>query len=199
MHKIGSSASARQQAWYASGGSHVEHNYNLNPFARVRKTSVYAEPDHDEGPKPLDSDNFVAELVRRGTRKLSFVKSEDIDIKKRRPTEPKITQSFAPADEEKPASLHEEQPSLVEESRSITWKQRAFLHWRRWRSQLTRFGLGSQWEVKPAIADIATSTIASAPLSATGQYLLPATPRPQQTFIVEYQNNQSGAAGYPPL
>ena len=196
MHKH--RIAARQQAWYTD--SQESQNFNLNPFAKVRKTSIYAEPDDEEGPKPLDSDNFVAELVRRGTRKLTFVKSEHLDRKETRLFGSKTERPpLAQVDEEKPALSNEENPNNVQEIKPITWKQRAFLYWRHWRNHLTRLGIGNQWEVKPAIADVATSTIAFAPLSATGQYFLPASPRPQQTLVIEFQIPQSGTAGYAPL
>lgn len=191
MHKVKSSA--RQRAWLTDGS---QADYDFNPFARHRKPSIYPEPElepDDEGQKFVDSENFVAELVRRGTRKLTFAKSDHLDYEKQQFAKRKPTAStLPPADEEKPQALYEGQLAETQVFKSPTWKQRAFLLWRQWRSQAARLGLGSQWEVKPAIAGVATSTISFAPLSATGQYFLPATARPQQTLIVDYNIDHSG-------
>lgn len=187
MHKVKSSA--RQRAWLTDGS---QADYNSNPFAKVRKPSVYAEPEpeleDDDRQKFADSENFVAELVRRGTRKLTFAKSDHLEFfAKRRST----VSPHTAIDEEKPQPLIEDQLPELQEFTSPTWKQRAFLIWRQWRSQAARFGLGSQWEVKPAIAGVATSTISFAPLSATGQYFLPATARPPQTLTIDYDIDHS--------
>lgn len=194
MHTL--KASARQQAWY-SNSADGSFDYNTNPFAKKRKPSVYPEPDDDEGPKASDSENFVAELVRRGTRKLTFTKPEHIHTHESAVIETTRPQ-LQPVDEEQPPPLlaHEHQLPEDHVSKSITWKQRAFLLRRHWRSQLARFGLGSKWEVRPAIADIATSTIAFAPLSVSGQYFLPAAPRPRQTVVIEYDDDKSGTAAH---
>ncbi|KAL8853301.1 MAG: hypothetical protein Q9221_001777 [Calogaya cf. arnoldii] len=181
------SVSPRQQAWYSSS-TDGSFDYNTNPFAKKRKPSVYPEPDVDEGPKPPDSENFVAELVRRGTRELTFAKTEEADTKA--PTQ--IEAALSPlqsVDEENPAlpgNSLEDQPHEGLKPNFNTWKQRVFLFRRQLGSHLARLRLGRQWEVKHAIADIATSTIAFAPLSVSGQCFLPATPRPRQTVVIEY-------------
>lgn len=188
-------ASARQQAWYSSSAD-GSFDYNTNPFAKKRKPSVYPELNVDEGPQPSDSENFVAELVRRGTRKLTFAKPEQTDTKTSNKVDATLSQ-LQPVDEEKPASsddLHEDQPPEGQRSKSVTWKRKFFFFRRQWRSHLARLGLGSRWEVRHAIADIATSTIAFAPLSVSGQYFLPATPRPRQTVVIEYYDDKSSTA-----
>lgn len=185
--------SARHQAWYSDSGSDAD--YNTNPFAKRRKPSIYPEPEDDEGQKPPDAENFVAGLVRRGTRKLTLSRAESIVTSKPAFRYGKPPSQLQPVDEEKPAPSYEDQPSDGPTFRSITWKQRAFLLRRQWKSQLARFGLSSRWEVRPAIADIATTTIAFAPLSASGQFFLPANPRPQQTTVIEYNDNRTGIAG----
>lgn len=192
MHKVRASA-AREQV--------LHDDFNTNPFAKKRKPSIYPEPDEDEGQKPPDPENFVAELVRRGTRKLSFAKRENVNNRtnKRNFKKPGSGQSSAQLqsiDEEKPAHLYEEPASDVQESRAITWRHKAFLTWRQWRIYIAKIGLGNQWRIKPAIAGITRSTIAVAPLSATGHYFLPAAPRPSQAVVIEYQNGQLGKPMY---
>ncbi|KAL9011638.1 MAG: hypothetical protein Q9173_003537 [Seirophora scorigena] len=185
-------SSTRHQAWYSDSGSDAD--YNNNPFAKRRKPSIYPEPEDDEGHKPPDTENFVAGLVRRGTRKLTLSRAESIVTSKPAFRYGRPPSQLQPVDEEKPAASYEDQHSDEPTFRSITWKQRAFLLRRQWKSQLARFGLSSQWEVRPAIADIATTTIAFAPLSASGQFFLPANPRPQQTTVIEYNDNRTGSA-----
>ncbi|CAL8579465.1 hypothetical protein XPA_005209 [Xanthoria parietina] len=187
MHKY-SSVAARQQAWYSSPGD-GSFDYNANPFGKKRKPSVYPEPDADEGSKPTDSENFVAELVRRGTRKLTFTKPEKTDVKPSTNIETTLS-PLQPVDEENPAEdPRKDQPPEDQKSKLITWKQGVFRLKHQWRSRLARLGLGSRWVVRHAIADIATSTIAFAPLSVSGQYILPATPRSRQTVVIEYDRD----------
>lgn len=187
------SVPARQQAWYSSPGD-GSFDYNANPFGKKRKPSVYPEPDVDEGPKPTDSDNFVAELVRRGTRKLTFANPEKPDVKTSTNIETALS-PLQPADEENPEEdSRKDQPPEGQRSKFITWKQGVFRLKYQWRIRLASLGLGSRWEVRHAIADIATSTIAFAPLSVSGQYILPATPRPRQTVVIEYDRDTSGTA-----
>ncbi|KAL8700032.1 MAG: hypothetical protein Q9224_001154 [Gallowayella concinna] len=177
MHKV------KQAALYAE----AEGNAAYNPFGKIRKASVYAEPEGDETQKPV-----IAELVRRGTRNLTFVEHEKPPIigatfsSVQKPTITRPTHE----DEEKTLHFCDSQTAEAVESRTFTRKQRAFRVWRQWRQRLARVGLGQQWEVRPAIADIATATIAFAPLGTSGHYLLPATARPRQTVVIEYDNQQ---------
>ncbi|KAL8909127.1 MAG: hypothetical protein Q9171_005194 [Xanthocarpia ochracea] len=141
----------------------AEDNAAYNPFSKIRKASVYAEPEGDEDQKPGDSENFVAELVRRGTKELTFVKYNHATVEDQKDSrgEKPVVPLLPHVDEEKlPYSL-EDQPAEAIEPRSITRRQSAFLIWRQWRRRL----LGNQWEVRPAIANIATSAIAFAPLT----------------------------------
>ncbi|KAL8766437.1 MAG: hypothetical protein Q9209_006813 [Squamulea sp. 1 TL-2023] len=166
-----------------------EENATYNPFGKIRKASVYAEPEGGEDQKPSDSENFVAELVRRGTKELTFVKYDHgtIDSQKQSKGKKPVVPLLPHVDEEKLPYILEDQPAEAIQSTSITGRQRAFLIWQRWRRKL----LGNQWDVRPAIANIATSTIAFAPLSTTGHFLLPASARPWQTVVVEYGSQQS--------
>ncbi|KAI4145811.1 MAG: hypothetical protein L6R39_003692 [Caloplaca ligustica] len=179
---------------------------DFNPFARKRKPSIYPEPVDEEAQIPPDSESFVAELIRRGTRRFTFAGPEPAVPKKeaKKPEEiyekgHRSRSKLQPIDEERPTPSYQDQAFEAPGSKTITWKQRGFLLWRLWRSQAARIGLGSQWEVKPAIADIATSTITFASLSSTGQYFLPASPRPQQTTIIEYDASTQEVAGHCPL
>ena len=196
MPSIALKPPARPQAWY-SNSTDGSFDYNNNPFAKRRKPSVYPEPEVAEESKPLDSENFVAELVRRGTRKLTFTKLEQ--AKSKTPTSFEGTSSLLQsADEENAApkeDLHASEPSAEGRTpESIRWLQSIFLFRRQWRSHLAKLGLGSRWEVRYAIADIATSTIAFAPLSVSGQYILPATPRPCQIVSIEFDADESSMA-----
>ncbi|KAL8783786.1 MAG: hypothetical protein Q9213_004402 [Squamulea squamosa] len=166
----------------------AEENATYNPFGKIRKASIYAEPESGGDPKPSDSENFVAELVRRGTKELTFVKYDHgtIDSQKQSKGKKPIVPLLPHVDEEKLPHVLEDQPAEAIQPTSITGRQRAFLIWQRWRRRL----LGNQWEVRPAIANIATSTIAFAPLSTTGHFLLPASARPWQTVVVEYGSQQ---------
>ncbi|KAL8736764.1 MAG: hypothetical protein Q9166_000130 [cf. Caloplaca sp. 2 TL-2023] len=175
---------------------HADSNYN--PFERIRKASVYPEPEGDDNQKPSDPDTFVAELVRRGTRKLTFTRQEPSAIKAGIASTAKwpVISLLPNQDEEKISHLSDSQTTeVVVTPRSITRKQRAFLIYRQWRRNLTRIGLGDRWEVKPAIADIATSAIAFAPLSTTGHHLLPASARPRQTVVIEYEHQHQLGEG----
>ncbi|KAL8805405.1 MAG: hypothetical protein Q9182_001971 [Xanthomendoza sp. 2 TL-2023] len=180
MHKV------KQAALYAE----AEGNAAYNPFGKIRKASVYAEPEGDETQKPV-----TAELVRRGIRNLTLVDHDNPPVFRtkfslgRKPTIGLPTHQ----DEEKTFHLCDSQTAETVESRTITRKQRAFLIWRQWRRRLARAGFGNQWEVRPAIADIATATIAFAPLGTSGHYLLPATARPRQTVIIEYEDQKQRA------
>ncbi|KAL8921747.1 MAG: hypothetical protein Q9172_003865 [Xanthocarpia lactea] len=46
----------------------AEDNAAYNPFGKIRKASVYAEPEGDEDQKPDDPENFVAELDQKYSR-----------------------------------------------------------------------------------------------------------------------------------
>lgn len=179
----------------------AESNVAYNPFEKIRKASVYAESECDETQNSNDPEHFVAELVRRGTKKLTFTEHHFSPIvdKESPSTVEKPAIPFFPhqdhQDEEKSFPLDDSQTAEAVAPRSITRKQRAFLLWRRWRRRLAKVGLGDQWEVKPAIADIATATIAFAPLSTRGHHLLPATARPQQTVVIEYENQSQPGQG----
>ncbi|KAL8874506.1 MAG: hypothetical protein Q9198_006880 [Flavoplaca austrocitrina] len=189
--------SARPHAWY-SNSTDGSLDYDNNPFAKKRRPSVYPEPEVAEEPKPPDSENFVAELVRRGTKKLTFTKPQQARTTIRTNIETTLS-PLHPADEENAApkeDSHEGGHSEGQKSKSMTWVQSISLFQRRLRRQLAKLGLGSRWEVKYAIADIATSTIAFAPLSVSGQYFLPATPRPCQTVVVDFDADESKASDY---
>ncbi|KAL8681782.1 MAG: hypothetical protein Q9186_002097 [Xanthomendoza sp. 1 TL-2023] len=177
MHKV------KQAALYAE----AEGNAAYNPFGKIRKASVYAEPEGDETQKPV-----IAELVRRGTRNLTFVDHEKPSVIGARFSSVQKPTITRPTHEDEEKTLHfcDSQTAEAVESRTVTRKQRAFRIWRQWRQRLARVGLGQQWEVRPAIADIATATIAFAPLGTSGHYLLPATARPRQTVVIEYDNQQ---------
>ncbi|KAL8809217.1 MAG: hypothetical protein Q9200_003615 [Gallowayella weberi] len=179
MHKV------KQAALYVE----AEGNVAYNPFGKIRKASVYAEPEGDETQKPV-----ITELVRRGTRNSTFVdqaNSPIIGTESSLERKPTIGLRLpARGDEEKTFHLCDSQTAETIESRKITRKQRAFLIWRQWRRRLARLGFGDQWEVRPAIADIATATIAFAPLGTSGHYLLPATARPRQTVVIEYEDQK---------
>ena len=126
--------------------------------------------------------------MRRGTKELTFVKYNHAIVEDQKDSrgEKPVVPLLPHVDEEKLPYILEDQPAEAIEPRSITWRQSAFLIWRQWRRRL----LGNQWEVRPAIANIATSAIAFAPLSTTGHYLLPARARPRQTVVIEYDQQQ---------
>ncbi|KAL8899734.1 MAG: hypothetical protein Q9192_001437, partial [Flavoplaca navasiana] len=184
--------SARPHAWH-SNSTDGSLDYDNNPFAKKRRPSVYTEPEVAEEPKPPDSENFVAELVRRGTKKLTFTKPEQARTNIRTNIETTLS-PLHPPDEENAApkeDSHTTGHSEGQTSKSMTWVQSISLFQRQLRSSLAKLGLGSRWEIRYAIADIATSTIAFAPLSVSGQYFLPATPRPCQTVVIEFDADES--------
>lgn len=187
--------SARPHAWH-SNSTDGSLDYDNNPFAKKRRPSVYTEPEVAEEPKPPDSENFVTELVRRGTKKLTFTKPEQARTNIRTKIETTLS-PLRPADEENAApneDSHTSGHSEGQTSKSRTCLQHISLFQRQLRSCLAKLGLGSRWEVRDAIADIATSTIAFAPLSVSGQYFLPATPRPCQTVVIEFDADESSMA-----
>ncbi|KAL8844099.1 MAG: hypothetical protein Q9176_001505 [Flavoplaca citrina] len=138
--------SARPHAWY-SNSTDGSLDYDNNPFAKKRRPSVYPEPEVAEEPKPPDSENFVAELVRRGTKKLTFTKPQQARTTIRTNIETTLS-PLHPADEENAApkeDSHEGGHSEGQKSKSMTWVQSISLFQRRLRRQLAKLGLGSRY------------------------------------------------------
>lgn len=176
MHKTKSTA--HHAAWY---------NDSYNPFEKKsRSRDILIESDEN---KTFDDarDSVVpvfAQFLRRATRRLTYNPAFSSRHHSSLPrVEPIISSSKKDADD--PSLSESHIPSEIKDPESLNG-QRSESIWQEFKAWL---GFREKWAVKPALAKIAQSTLANAPLGTKGKVLLEAFDRPNRpsfALVVKY-------------
>lgn len=159
---------------------------NYNPFQRLKRGRDFYFVEEDDA-KPYEdpkdaSEPVISQFLRRATRRSTF---NPIFSRRTLPRVEPIVSHGSRLDEES-ASTPEPDPLEITEGHIGSFHQRLYHIWRRVK---TKLGFRGQWDVKPALAQIAQLTLANAPLGTKGKVLLEAFARPNRrskALVAEY-------------